>query len=137
MPLNVRAAMTPPVILSPKVGLYEAMVRVGYAPFGIVSDHGQVLGIVARTDLDLARLRHRQLVKRNPFLDDPRIEGLVRHSAILVGPETPLAEATALLHANQLPAMPVVDGHILVGVLTLRNALDQLRELGAWDREVA
>jgi CBS domain-containing protein len=137
MPLHVRAAMTPQVTLSPNAGLYEATVHLGHAPFGVVVDHGRVLGIVARSDLELAQARHREAVKRNPFLDDPRIEALVRHSAVRVGPETPLAQATALLHANQLPAMPVVDGPQVVGVLTLRHALDQLRALGAWDREVA
>jgi CBS domain-containing protein len=137
MPLNVRAAMTPAVTLSPSTGLYEAKVRLGYAPFGVVVDSGRVLGIIARSDLELAQERHRQLVKRNPFLEAPPIEALVRPSAVLVGPETPLTKATALVQANQLPALPVVEGPKVVGVLTLRNALDQLRELWAWDRDVA
>jgi CBS domain-containing protein len=137
MPLPVRAAMTPSVTLSPKVGLYEAKVRLGYAPFGIVVERGRVLGLVARSDLDLAQERHRQAVKRNPFLEAPPVEALVRHTAVLVGPETPLAKATALLQASQLPALPVVEGPRVVGVLTLRNALDHLRELWAWNREVA
>ncbi len=137
MPLNVRVAMTPPVTLSPQAGLCEAKVRLGDSPFGIVVDRGRVLGIVARSDLALAQQRHRQAVKLNPFLDEPRIEPLVRHNAILVGPETLLAKAKALLQANQLPAMPVVEGPDVVGLLTLRNALDQLRELWAWNQEVA
>jgi CBS domain-containing protein len=56
---------------------------------------------------------------------------------MVVGPETPLAKAIPLMTTHQLPAMPVVDGPHVVGIVTLRAALDHLGALWKWERDVA
>jgi len=137
MPLSVRHAMTPHVTLNPSMSLHEATMRMGYVPIGVVVERGRVKGIVARSDLEVGQEEYRLASKRNPFLEQPKVESRVRESVVLVGPETPLARVVTLLQANRMPAFPVVDGPNVVGVIILRSALDHLRDLWKWSTEAA
>ncbi len=134
---SVRDTMIPSITLPSSAGLHEALIRLGYSPFGVVVDRRRVVGVVARSDLEVAQERHRSAIRSNPFLDEPRIEHRLRPQGMGVGPETPLASAVPLMTTHQLPALPVVDGPRVVGVVTLRAALDRLGSLWNWARDVA
>ena len=137
MPHSVRDAMTPSITLRSSDGLRDALLRLGYAPFGVVIERRRVLGVVARSDLEVAQEQHRRAVRSNPFLGEPRVQQVLRAEAMVVGPETPLAKAVPLMTAHQLPALPVLDGPRVVGVVTLRAALDRLGTLWQWAQDVA
>jgi len=50
-----------------------------------------------------------------------RLEALVGGSSEVVGPETPLATAAAVMLQQEVSAVAVVDGRALVGILTDRD----------------
>lgn len=93
----------------------------------------QLVGIV--TDRDV-----RLLLEAPPGLGDlrhsPGIERLTARDAmsqepLTVGPDLPIFRAAEMLSLYKIGALPVVDGELLVGIVTVTDLLDYLAAEGA------
>lgn len=137
MHVSVPTATTPPTLIRRESGLREATVRLADTPIGVVVDQGHLKGVVVRAELERATERHRFAARRDPLLEEPSVAGCLRESTVFVTPDSPLASVIPLLQAHRLPALPVVDGPNVVAIVTMRNALEQLRELAGWNSSLS
>ena len=132
VPLTVRDALTPQVTLPVSTPLYQALLKLGYAPYGVAVDGGRVVGTVVRAELEQAEAAYRRESKGNPFRSEPKVLSVMRTSVVLLGPDMSLCHAAGILQRNQIVALPVVDDKRILGVITLRAARDRLGELWKW-----
>ena len=56
--------------------------------------------------------------------DQIRVEEVMTANVITLGPDATVVEAAALMRRERLGALPIVDGHALVGILTRSDVLD-------------
>jgi acetoin utilization protein AcuB len=54
---------------------------------------------------------------------EPRVKDMMQHVAASVTPDTPVGEAHRLLRAHGMQHLPVVEGELLVGIVSLRDLL--------------
>ena len=89
----------------------------------------KLVGIVSDRDIrdaypsSLRMLRGKDL---DDFADAHIIEEVMTYNVIAVSGDTSLREAAQRLRRQRLGALPVVDGHKLVGIITRSDVLDAL-----------
>ena len=117
--------MTPnPYTLQPRdtlAALYDLMDahRVRHVP--IVDGDGELVGLLTHTDLAMAALGSLSdlpLSQERDLLQRRKIREVMVTEVETVEPDTPLAEAAAILFDNKIGCLPVVEGSRLVGILT-------------------
>jgi acetoin utilization protein AcuB len=128
--MRVRHLMTPsPHTLSPGDTLGDAagvMTRHGIRHVPIV-ENGRVVGLISDRDvkmalgpdamtLDLARIDPRQAA--GP------VDWFMVDGVLTVHPDAQLADACRLFSATKVGALPVVDDHHLIGILSVIDLLD-------------
>jgi CBS domain-containing protein len=103
--------------------------RVGALP--VVDDAGHLMGIV--TDRDLVV----NIIANDGTLDST-IETYGVRSVLTVSPDTELADIEAIMSENQVRRVPVVDGDLLVGMLSTADVAKAAEEarLAALDRAI-
>jgi acetoin utilization protein AcuB len=95
----------------------------------VVDDQGRLIGIV--TDRDLrqvvfdAAVRERLPLEAESLGELP-VRAVMTWSVVTVTPATDLRAAAALMRERRLGALPVVEGGLLVGMLTERDLLAAL-----------
>jgi acetoin utilization protein AcuB len=91
-----------------------------------------LVGLLAAADVDRAHpsvastLAVREIPAR---LDRVRIDRVIQPAVTSVGRRTPLVDAIRLMRARRLPALPVIQGDRLVGLLTEDDLLALLATL--------
>lgn len=139
--IRVRDRMTRPVVTIHSDALVSGAVelmrrrRIRHLP--VVDRGGRLVGIV--TDRDLRQV-----------LFDPAVQARLQHAAealrgltvremmtwgaVTVSPGTGIRDAARLMHERKVGALPVVEGDLVVGMLTERDVLTTFREI--LDRDV-
>jgi CBS domain-containing protein len=82
----------------------------------VVKD-GKVVGVITRQDL-----------LRKP--NEEQVALLMTRDPVVITPETSLAEAAKVIQSRRIRRLPVVEGHKLVGCVTVA---DFIREIATWD----
>ncbi|MBN1455335.1 MAG: CBS domain-containing protein [Methanomicrobia archaeon] len=82
----------------------------------VVKD-GKVVGVVTRQDL-----------LRKP--NEEQVALLMTRDPVVISPEISLAEAAKVIQSRGIRRLPVVEGHKLVGLVTVA---DFIREIATWD----
>ena len=106
--------------------------RTGKRHVPILTPEGKVVGIIS--DRDVSRLAPSMLAQMTPedynrvFEATPITVAMTRNP-MLVSPDTPVAEAVALLYTKKIGALLAVDDGKLVGILTVNDMLGLLNEL--------
>lgn len=138
--LRVEQVMTPaPVCLEEDCNLAGALgflVREHYQAAPVLDQAGKLVGMVARKTL-LAWLAHLGQRGAGLTLDevlDKNIAPAIDRTPLRCAPTTKLKEASRLLVREHQPAMLVVRGERLIGIMTLR---DIVRAMGYGDEPVA
>jgi CBS domain-containing protein len=90
--------------------------RVGITGLPVVDAGGAVLGMV--TDLDFIRS-----YRKGGNLDTLTVGEVMRHRPPLVGPDTELYEAAALMEEWQVRLLPVVEDGQLAGIISRGDVL--------------
>lgn len=83
---------------------------------GVISDRDMLKAI--SPFLDTYSEEHRDV----KTLSQPASE-IMRTDPVIVGPDTEIEEAAQLLLENNISSLPVVDGEVLVGIVTTKDLL--------------
>jgi tRNA nucleotidyltransferase (CCA-adding enzyme) len=118
--LTARDIMARPVrVLSPHDSIetaYAMMRRYGHSGLPVV-EHGQVVGIITRKEIDRA-LAHR--------LGHAPVKGFMARSVVIVTPDKSLEDIARLFSERRIGRVPVVDNGSLVGIVTRTDLLRAL-----------
>jgi len=93
--------------------------RIRHMP--ILDDDGKLAGIVSQRDLFLSGLVRALgfgTSATEKVLDNVLVKEAMTKDVITTTPDTPLAEAAALMVERKIGCLPVIDGGKLVGILT-------------------
>lgn len=131
----VRSRMTPGVFtVSPDTTIAEALNitrshRIRHLP--VISDD-RLVGLVTDRDLRLAMppiwAEQRDELK-NALHTRTVGEVMIGKDIITASPDTPVEEAAKLLYENRIGCLPIMEGKVLVGILTETDLLRALVEL--------
>lgn len=92
-----------------------------------VVDGGTVVGIVTRTDLMRALPSPATTLSRweiPALLARAQVREIMTHPVHVIAPDVPLEEAATLLRDHKIGALPVVQGGVLVGIITESDVFD-------------
>ncbi len=116
-PLRAADVMSTPVrTIAPRAGMREAgelMARWGHGGLPVV-EHGVLLGIVTRKDVDKA-LGH--------GLGHAPVTGFMGRDVVTVGPEVTLSDLERLLAGRGIGRVPVVKDGLMLGIVTRKDVL--------------
>jgi CBS domain-containing protein len=120
---TVRAVMTGEVYtVTPDVKVdvaLEAMRANQIRRLPVVSSTGRVIGIITRAEAEAAMPGEVTFLgAEGEAAEVPTVRDVMTDSVFSVGPDDSVARAAQLLMANKIGALPVLDGHELVGILT-------------------
>ena len=92
-----------------------------------VLDKGKLVGIV--TDRDIRLVMNSPIVLHGRWQDEELLDKVTADSCMTpnpmtVTPETPAYQAAKMLSIYKFGALPVVDGDMLVGIITVTDFLD-------------
>ncbi|MDJ0701782.1 MAG: CBS domain-containing protein [Leptolyngbyaceae cyanobacterium MO_188.B28] len=130
-PPTAREVMSSPVrTIRPRTTIAEAqriLLRYGHSGLSVVNDHGALVGVISRRDIDLA-LHH-------GFSHAP-VKGYMTTNLKTITPDTFLPEIETLMVTYDIGRLPVLDQAQLVGIVTRTDVLRQLHQDRVTYREV-
>jgi acetoin utilization protein AcuB len=114
--------------------------RTGMRHIPIVDSDGKPVGII--TDRDVARmapsiLGHMSPDEYNSIFESTPVTVAMTRNPLTVKPDTPIEEAVDILYSKKIGAVLVVHEGILVGILTVTDMLELLRDLIRQSRKLA
>ena len=106
--------------------------RTGKRHVPILAAEGKVVGIIS--DRDVSRMAPSMLAQMTPedynrVFEATPITVAMTKNPMIVSPDTPIAEAVALLYTKKIGALLAVEDGKLVGILTVNDMLGLLNEL--------
>jgi tRNA nucleotidyltransferase (CCA-adding enzyme) len=120
-PLLARDFMSSPVrTIRPYTTIEQAqrvLFRYGHSGLTVVNQEEKLVGIISRRDLDLA-LHH-------GFSHAP-VKGYMTRNVKTIDPDTPLPRIEAIMVADDVGRLPVMDREKLVGIVTRTDVLREL-----------
>ena len=143
--LRVADLMTvEPDTVSPDTSLLEVVDRLkadSCRQLPVMDDEGHLVGIITDRDIRLAMNSPLVLHERSQdlaLLGAATAGSVMSPNPITVAPDTPAAQAAKILSTYKFGALPVLDGDVLVGIVTVTDFLDYLAEsLQALDIKLA
>ena len=113
--------------------------RTGKRHIPVVDLDGLPIGII--TDRDVARVAPSVLGNMTPeeyndIFESTNVQVAMTKPPLIVAPGAPIADAVAMLHANKVGAVIVMDGDNLAGLLTATDMLGLLHELLSGEKEL-
>jgi tRNA nucleotidyltransferase (CCA-adding enzyme) len=118
---TARALMSSPVrTIRPETTIAEAqriLLRYGHSGLSVVNPAGDLVGVMARRDLDIAF--------HHGFSHAP-VKGYMTTAVRTIGPETTLPEIEHLMVTYDIGRLPVLEQGQLVGIVTRTDVLRQL-----------
>jgi len=106
--------------------------RIRHMP--VLDEDGRLCGLVSQRDLfrgALVRALGYGTAAQNKILDSLRVKEVMATDLATAHPDTPLAEAAALMQRRKIGCLPVVDGERLVGILTESDFVAHVAKLEA------
>jgi len=120
-----------PITVCPSDSLGTAVRRMRKSGFRClpVVEGERLVGLL--TDYEVNRAAHSPLVAREPWhdhflLDVIEVRSCMKQDPLTVDPESPIREAARLVCEKDIPALPVVSGHVLVGLVTTSLLIEHL-----------
>ncbi len=130
-----------PVTIEPHKRIIEAqklMTESKIRHLPVVGDGKRLLGLVTRQRLQVApdKLGSLEVWEITRYLSDLRIDRVMVKGADLktIEPDATLEEAAALMIQHKIGGLPVIEDHVLIGIITETDLLIELQNLlGAQD----
>ena len=127
-----------PCMAEPNMSVVEAqrsMWENGIRHLPIVGDGKRLLGLVTRQTLlvDPARLGSLDMWEISRFLSGLTLKDVMvkARDVITVGQDTAIEDAARIMVENRIGCLPVVEGSVVVGIITDTDLLTQLTEMMA------
>ncbi|RME09727.1 MAG: CBS domain-containing protein [Ardenticatenia bacterium] len=137
VPQTVREIMTPdPITVTPDATLAAAlqlMIEHGIRRLPVVTERGELVGIISDRDLRLAA--DSPLLQVMPedvrrHFEEHRVSEIMRTVLITIEADEPIVEAAKLMRVARVGGLPVVERNgALVGILTRSDLIDHLIRL--------
>jgi acetoin utilization protein AcuB len=127
--MRVRELMTgAPVTVSPATSMLDARHLMLSKHFRhlLVTKDGQLVGIVTDRDVRLnlpSQATSLSVWEINHLLTKLTVGEVMTRSVITVGPDRDAADAARLMMEHKIGALPVMDGGILIGIVTETDML--------------
>ncbi len=102
--------------------------RIGVMP--VVDAEGAVVGIFGERDIV------RAFASREPGVSGLLVGDLMTTAVVSCSPGTSLAKAMDLMKQNRIRHVPVIDDGKLCGIISIRDALEELRRLAELEANV-
>jgi len=123
---------TPVRTVRPDTSVEEAsriMLRLGHSGLPVVDEEGRLVGIISRRDVDKV-LTHE--------LGHAPVRAYMSVNVLSVSPDTPVEELRRIMVTHDKGRLPVVDGGVLLGIVTRSDLLRVLYgdEHPRWHREL-
>jgi acetoin utilization protein AcuB len=101
-----------------------------------VLDQGKLVGII--TDRDIRTVLNSPIVLHGRWQDEALLDKVTAENAmtpdpITVPPDTPAYRAAEMLSTYKFGALPVVDGDLVVGIITVTDFLNYIAKKGPRD----
>jgi CBS domain-containing membrane protein len=97
----------------------------------VVDDDGEILGLITRRDLllrqGLSATDELPYASEMDALEEIRVDEIYIREPETVSEDTPIEEAARILLENKFGCLPVVEGSVLVGILTESDFVRYLR----------
>jgi acetoin utilization protein AcuB len=133
--LRVADLMTlEPDTITPETSLLEVMDRLkadACRQLPVLDDEGHLVGIITDRDIRLAMNSPLVLHERSQdlaLLGAATAGSVMTPRPVTVAPDSPAAQAAKILSTYKFGALPVLDGEVLVGIVTVTDFLDYLAE---------
>ena len=119
--IEVQRVMSSPVMVVESLqqiqDVYRLMIRYGHGAFPVSDHRGHLVGMITRKDLDKAQLHG---------LGDVPVGDFMTEDIITISPNAPITEAHRTMALRNIGRLPVMDGDVLVGILTRTDLLRAL-----------
>ena len=122
--MHVRDLMTPnPITVGPDMAVFEArqlMLKQRIRHL-LVVDEGRLLGVVTDRDIRLSlpsQATSLSVWELNYLLARLTVEKVMSTAVITVGPDRDASDAARLMLDHRIGCVPVVDGGLVIGILT-------------------
>jgi CBS domain-containing protein len=124
-----------PVTVGPATSVSELLAqfdRHDFNAFPVLDERGGLFGIVSKLDLlELFLAGDASAVAATGDIGATQVKELMHHEIVSVEPRAPISAAGALMVANNLRSLPVVERHedrlVLVGIVSRGDVLRGLR----------
>lgn len=119
-----------PITVRNEAPLHEVLVRMrddGVRQLPVVDEDERLVGII--TDRDVRLAMNSPLILHDRKQDEELLRALTAESCmtpdpITISPDSPAYRAAEMLSSYKFGALPVVDGDILVGIISVSDILD-------------
>ena len=135
MPVYVRDLMSAELItVAPEdsvTHLYDLLDTHHIRHMPVVDEHGCLVGLVSHRDLvatALGELQDLPVTAQRNVLDAVRVADVMREDVETAGPELELRDAAYTLLEHKFGCLPVVEGDLLVGILTEADFVRKVAE---------
>ena len=119
--IEVQRVMSSPVMVVESLqriqDVYRLMIRYGHGAFPVSDHRGRLVGMITRKDLDKAQLHG---------LGDVPVGDFMTEDIITISPHAPITEAHRTMALRNIGRLPVMDGDVLVGILTRTDLIRAL-----------
>jgi acetoin utilization protein AcuB len=114
---------TKPITVDPATPMLEARQRMREERIRhlIVVEAGRVVGIITDRDIRLnlpSPATSLSVWEVNYLLAKVAVRDVMTRAVMIVDPERPAAEAARILLTHKISALPVIEGHELLGIIT-------------------
>lgn len=96
----------------------------------VVDANGKMVGMFGERDIV------RAFATRDPNVANKLVADMMAKNVITCGPEASCAEAMDLMKRNRIRHVPVVEGGKLVGIISVRDALEEMRRQSEMEASV-
>ena len=108
--------------VSPQASVYEALQILATHNVGalLVMEGGRLVGIISERDYT------RKVALAGRASRDTRVQDIMTSTVMSVTPQTKTRDCMALMSQKKFRHLPVLDGHMVVGMLSIRDILDDI-----------
>lgn len=86
----------------------------------MVMDQGRLVGVVSERDYT------RKVALQGRNSKETRVADIMTRNVITVGPRTGTRQCMALMSEKRIRHLPVVDGHTVMGMISIRDIMDDI-----------
>ena len=88
----------------------------------MVMDQGKLVGVLSERDYT------RKIALQGRSSKDTRVKDIMTRDVLYVTPQTTTSQCMALMSEKKIRHLPVLDGNTVVGMISIRDILDDLLE---------
>jgi CBS domain-containing protein len=108
--------------IGPDASVFDALKLLADHEVGALAvlEQGRLVGILSERDYT------RKVALQGKSSKDTRVAEIMTRNVVVVGPQTRTRDCMALMSQNKIRHLPVVDGEKILGMLSIRDIMDDM-----------